>query len=42
MNIPVFASHGGSDLQTVIDGCISDLAGKTIQTVGLDLIIMKK
>ena len=31
MNIAVFASHGGSDLQAIIDGCNATIADATLQ-----------
>ena len=33
MNIAVFASHGGSDLQAIIDGCRNDLIGAQVAAV---------
>jgi len=33
MNIAVFASHGGSDLQAIIDGCKSDRIGAKVAVV---------
>ena len=33
MNIAVFAAHGGSDLQAIIDGCRNDLIGAQVAAV---------
>ncbi|MED9902592.1 MAG: phosphoribosylglycinamide formyltransferase [Lachnospiraceae bacterium] len=33
MNIAVFASHGGSDLQAIIDGCKSDIINAKVAVV---------
>ena len=33
MNIAVFASHGGSDLQAIIDGCKSNKINATVMAV---------
>ena len=33
MNIAVFASHGGSDLQAIIDGCKSNKIGANVSVV---------
>jgi phosphoribosylglycinamide formyltransferase-1 len=33
MNIAVFASHGGSDLQAIIDGCKQDKLNATVAVV---------
>ena len=33
MNIAVFASHGGSDLQAIIDGCKNNKINATVSTV---------
>lgn len=33
MNIAVFASHGGSDLQAIIDGCKSNRIGANVEVV---------
>ena len=33
MNIAVFASHGGSDLQAIIDGCKNEQINATVAVV---------
>ena len=33
MNIAVFASHGGSDLQAIIDGCKNEQINATVTVV---------
>ena len=33
MNIAVFASHGGSDLQAIIDGCKNELVNAKVTVV---------
>lgn len=33
MNIAVFASHGGSDLQAIIDGCKNEQINATVVVV---------
>ena len=33
MNIAVFASHGGSDLQAIIDGCKNKQINATVAVV---------
>lgn len=33
MNIAVFASHGGSDLQAIIDGCKNEQIHATVAVV---------
>lgn len=33
MNIAVFASHSGSDLQAIIDGCKNDKINATVAVV---------
>ena len=41
MNIAVFASHGGSDLQAIIDGCKQDKLNATVAVGAFGARIVK-